>query len=178
MRHGFSVQKMTITAMFAVIAILTSLISIPMPGGVPLTLQTFGLALIGYVLGPAGIWSVLVWLFLGLVGLPVFAGFQGGLQVLAGFTGGFILGFPFMSLLCGIGSKRHSVLSAFILGLAGLSVPHLLGILHYCGLTGLSFASSALVMSVPYLVKDVLSVGLAMSLGRMLRRRIAPLTLL
>ena len=115
-----------------------------------------------------------------LAGVPEMerAGRAQGLQVLAGFTGGFILGFPFMTLLCGIGSKRHSVLSALILGLAGLSVPHLLGILHYCGLTGLSFASSALVMSVPYLVKDVLSVGLAMSLGRMLRRRIAPLTLL
>ena len=175
MHQRFSAQKLTLTALFTVVAIITSQLSIPMPGGVPPTLQTFGIALIGYVLGPSGIWSVLIWILLGIIGLPVFSNFQGGFQVLAGFTGGFIIGFPFMTLFCGLGSRSRRLPAALALGLLGLSIPHLLGILHYSLLTGLSFLPAALVMSVPYLAKDIISVGLAMSLGRVLRRRLTPL---
>ena len=142
MKKKFSVQQLTLTGMFSAIAVITSLFSLPMPNGVAVTLQTFGMALIGYVLGPSGIWSVLVWILLGLVGLPVFSGFQGGIGVLAGFTGGFIIGFPFMTVLCGLGSRARHPLPALALGLAGLCITHLCGILQYMNLAELDFFAS------------------------------------
>ena len=82
MNQKFSATQLALTGMFAAVATITSLISIPMPSGVALTLQTFGMAFIGYILGTSGIWAVLVWILLGAVGLPVFSGFRGGLEVL------------------------------------------------------------------------------------------------
>jgi biotin transport system substrate-specific component len=172
MKKNIQVKDLTLTGMFAAIAVITSLISIPLPNGVALTLQTFGMAFIGYVLGPGGIWSTLIWILLGLVGLPVFAGFRGGFEVLFGFTGGFIIGFPFMTLLCGLGQKNSRPLSSLTLGMCGLAVVHLLGILQYMYLTGLSFPAAALVMSVPYLLKDIASVAAAYAVGYAVRRRL------
>ena len=90
----------------AVMAVLSQ-ISIPLPTGVPVTLQTFAVALCGYVLGVGmGGSALAVYLALGAVGLPVFAGFSGGVGSFLGVTGGFLWGFFLMSLLCGLGLCR------------------------------------------------------------------------
>lgn len=172
MNRKFSAKRLALTGMFAAVAVITSLLSIPMPNGVAITLQTFGMAFIGYVLGPSGVWAVIVWMLLGLIGLPVFAGFRGGIEVIVGYTGGFIIGFPFMTGLCGLGSRTGKTVPAIILGLAGLLIVHLFGILHYMRLAGLDFWAAALVMSIPYLIKDVISVIVAYITGRAVRRRL------
>ena len=172
MKKKFSVQQLTLTGMFAAIAVITSLFSLPMPNGVALTLQTFGMAFIGYVLGPSGIWAVLVWILLGLVGLPVFSGFRGGVGVLTGFTGGFIIGFPFMTVLCGLGSRTSHPAPALFLGLAGLSIVHLFGIIQYMFLANLDFYAAALIMSIPYLLKDIASVAAAFAIGMAVKKRL------
>lgn len=172
MKQNFSAKQLALIGMFAAVAVVTSLISVPMPSGVAITLQTFGMALIGYLLGPAGVWSVFIWVLLGAVGLPVFSGMRGGFEVLAGPTGGFILGFPFMVLLCGLSRRQPVFPLAVLSGLLGLLVLHLFGILHYARLNSLNFWASALVMSIPYLFKDVASVIAACLVAKTLRRRL------
>lgn len=172
MNQKFSTKQLALTGMFAAVAVITSLISVPMPSGVAITLQTFGIALIGYVLGPFGIWSVLAWILMGAIGLPVFSGFRGGFEVLIGPTGGFIIGFPFMALLCGLSTRQSHLPLAVLSGLIGLLIPHLFGIIHYAHLNGLSFGASALVMSIPYLFKDVVSVAAACIVGKSIRKRL------
>ena len=72
-------KTIVLTGMMAAILAVLSQISIPLPSGVPITMQTFAVALAGFTLG---IWqgsaSVLIYLLLGLIGVPVFAGFSGG----------------------------------------------------------------------------------------------------
>ena len=115
-------------AVFAALLAVLSQIAIPMPWGIPFTLQTFAVALCGYVLGPA--WApvaVGVYLALGAVGLPVFSGFAGGAASLLNVTGGFLWGFLPMALLCGLGSRRGK-LPALLLGpLRPYGVPRLGG---------------------------------------------------
>ena len=66
-------------AMFTAVVAVLSQIAIPMPSGVPVTLQTLAVALCGYVLGSKkGAVSLLVYALLGAVGAPVFANFKGG----------------------------------------------------------------------------------------------------
>ena len=85
-------------AVFAVIMAICSWISIP--AAVPFTLQTFGVFIAVGVLGrKRGSLSVLVFILLGAIGIPVFANFSGGIGVLAGPTGGYIIGFLFSALL-------------------------------------------------------------------------------
>ena len=145
--------------MTAVVCVL-SILEIPMPSGVPITLQTFALALCGYLLGwKLGFTASLLYVVLGAVGVPVFSGMSGGVGVLTGFTGGFIWGFPVLGLLAGVGAQRKRLVPAVALGLAGLAVVHLLGSLQYSLLSGNGYGASFLLVSAPYLIKDILSVA-------------------
>lgn len=159
--------------MFAAILAVLSQIAIPMPTGMPVTLQTFAVALTGAVLGgKLAIASTAVFILLGAAGVPVFAQFSGGFGILVGPTGGFIWGFLFMALLCGIGSSMKKKLSGLAVGLAGLVICHIFGAAQYALVAGIGFGKSVLLVSVPYLVKDIISVVLAFSLGTLVRGRL------
>lgn len=83
-------------AIMTAITAVFSQISIPMPLGVPMTMQTFAVTLAGVILGAKnGAVSMAVYLLLGAVGVPVFSGMRGGIGVLAGPTGGFLWGYLF-----------------------------------------------------------------------------------
>ena len=91
-------RDMIYIAMFAIIIAICSWISVP--ATVPFTLQTFGVFVtVGVLGGKRGSLSVLVYLLLGVIGVPVFAGFSGGLGVLLGSTGGYIIGLLFSALI-------------------------------------------------------------------------------
>ena len=109
-------------AIGAALIVICSWISIPT--AVPFTLQTFSvftvLSLLG---GRRGTLSILVYILMGAVGIPVFSGFKGGVGVLLGNTGGYILGFLLTGLIFILferffGTKAVPVIVALILGLA------------------------------------------------------------
>lgn len=93
-----SIRSLCQIALFAAIIAVCSQIQIPMT--VPFTMQTFAvfsaLAILG---GKNGTISILIYIALGAVGIPVFAGFSGGIGVLFGTTGGYIIGFLFTGLI-------------------------------------------------------------------------------
>ena len=79
-KHSFSVVDLCYIAMFTTLIAVLAQVSIPLPGGVPLTLQTFAVPLAGLILGAKrGTVSALLYVLLGAVGVPVFANFTGGL---------------------------------------------------------------------------------------------------
>lgn len=155
------IRIVMVAACTAITASLSQ-ISIPLPSGVPITLQTFAIALCGYLLGmKMGLLSTGLYIAMGAIGLPVFAGFSGSIYSLVGMTGGFIWGFLLLALLCGMGMQTGSKIPAVLLGLVGLLCCHLLGVLQFSLVTARPFADSALLVSLPYMVKDVVSVVLA-----------------
>ena len=155
-------QKMVVTGVMAALLIVLSQISIPLPTGIPVTLQTLAVALCGYVLGPGlGTLSVGVYLALGAVGLPVFAGFSGGLGSFVGMTGGYLWAFLPMAFLCGLGARRGGKAWALLLGALGLAVCHLCGAFQFAAVMSLSPWQAFLTASAPYLIKDALSLVLA-----------------
>ena len=91
----FRTLDLVYIALFAVLMAVCAWISTPKtPISVPFTLQTFAMfAALTTLGGRRGLWAVVVYLLMGLVGLPVFTGFQGGPGVLLGTTGGYIIGF-------------------------------------------------------------------------------------
>ena len=163
--------------MSAVLSVI-SLISIPLPSGIPLTFQTFAVALCGYLLGiRCGLISLLVYLALGTVGLPVFSHAQGGLQVLIGGpTGGFLFGFIPLVLFCGISVyftwKRNGSLFRPLFGIIGLLLCHLCGIAQYASITETPFHIAFCAVSLPFLFKDVLLVIGAYIVSVSLKKRI------
>ena len=112
---------MVYVALFAVLMAVCSWISIP--AAVPFTMQTFGVFLAVAVLGgKRGTLAILVYLLLGAVGAPVFAGFSGGISALVGSTGGYIIGFLFLALVMWLmerllGKKTWVLAVSMVLGL-------------------------------------------------------------
>lgn len=94
-------------AMFTAIIAVCAQISIPLGVIVPFTLQTLGVFVAAAMLGlKRGTVSIVVYILLGLVGVPVFAGFSGGVSVLFGPTGGYIVGFIFTAVAVGLMTDR------------------------------------------------------------------------
>lgn len=160
-------------SVFAAVIAVLSLISIPLPLGVPVTLQIFSVSLTGYFLGPKkGVAATSVYLAVGLIGLPVFSGFRGGFQVLLGPTGGFLLGFIFLALFTGIASKYENKVKAFLVGFTGLALCHILGTVQYSFYSLLSFYNAFLIASAPYLIKDILLLYLALFVSGKIKKKL------
>jgi biotin transport system substrate-specific component len=88
-----TLRCMVLASLMAALIAVGAYVSIP-AGPVPIALQNMFVLFAGLLLGPAwGAASVLLYLFLGAVGLPVFAGGGGGLAHIAGPTGGYLLGY-------------------------------------------------------------------------------------
>lgn len=164
-------RKMTAAALLcAVIAVLAQ-ITIPLPGGVPITLQTFAIALCGCCLGwKWGLVTVGIYLLLGGCGLPVFSSFGGGVGWLLGPTGGFLWGFLPLAFCCGLRIKNQW--TALGVSLIGLAACHLPGVIQFSVVTGNSLWQAFLIASLPYLLKDVVSVWLARWLSKRLPHRL------
>lgn len=120
-KTGWSALDLAHIALFAVLIAVCSWIAVP--SAVPFTLQTFAVFLaVGLLGGKRGTVSVLVYLLLGAVGIPVFAGFGAGIGVLLGPTGGYLLGFLISALTywlitASFGKKLPTRICAMVLGL-------------------------------------------------------------
>ena len=157
--------RIVMAGVFAAIIAVLTLITIPTPWGVPFTLQTFIIALCGYIcVAKWGTVSVAVYVAVGLVGAPVFAGFKGGFGVLMGPTGGYIIGFITMVFLCGLNSEKLYMRAVF--SLLGLLSCHLLGSLWFAFVTSTSILEAFAIASLPFLLKDVISVVCAFVIAK------------
>lgn len=167
-------------AMIAVCSAVMAVCSwISIPAAIPFTLQTFGVFLtIGLLGGRNGNLSVLVYLLLGAVGLPVFAGFSGGIGVLFGATGGYIIGFQFSALVMwlmeAVFGRSYKVLILSMI--VGLLVCYAFGTAWFMvvytrdtGSVGILTALSWCVF--PFIIPDAIKIALA----AVLTRRIRPL---
>ena len=163
-------------AVFAVIMAICSWISIP--AAVPFTLQTFGVFIaVGVLGGKRGSLSVLVFILLGAIGIPVFANFSGGIGVLAGPTGGYIIGFLFSALLMWAMEKlpgKKSVMQIVSM-IAGLIVCYAFGtvwfVIVYGRMNGpIGFTAAVASCVVPFIIPDIIKIALAYVLSRKLRK--------
>ncbi len=148
-------------------------ISLPV-GEVPFTLQTFAVALVGGLYGvKRGTAAVAVYLLMGLIGIPVFAGFKAGVPALMGATGGYILGFLFAALLPAIVKNipiknRWGRMGMFYIAMIlGLAVCYAFGtawflLVYNRGAADPMGVSAALMLCVvPYIVPDLVKSALA-----------------
>lgn len=173
-QKSYKTRDTVYIGMFTAVLAVLSQISIPLPSGVPITLQTFGVALCGAVLGwKLATLSVLVYVFAGAIGVPVFSGMQGGAAILFGTTGGFIWGFVIMAALCGLAMKVKSKILGGIIGIIGLVITHLFGIIGFSLITNTNFMQAFVLVSLPYLIKDILSVIGGLCVATIIRKYLA-----
>ena len=158
-------------ALFGGLLCVLSPVAIPVPvSPVPLTLATFTVYLVGMLLGAKqGVLSVLVYLLLGMVGLPVFSGFSGGIGVLLGPTGGYLIGYLPCAWIVGGMTGKKTGQKRFFKNVAAMTlgtvVCYLFGTAWFLAVMRGSYTigQALLVCVVPYLVFDsvkILAAGL------------------
>lgn len=165
-------RHLTRVGLFCALIAVCSLLQVPFDP--PFTLQTFAVFLCAGVLGGKwGLVAVGCYLVLGAAGLPVFAGFRGGVGHLIGTTGGFLLGFLPAVAMTGFLPKK---LPLFLRMLCGLAVLYLCGTAWYCLLyapaTGIGGIAAAVLRYVlPFLPFDLAKLFLAAKLTPRLEKR-------
>lgn len=164
-------------------SVFTAMISIcswiSIPASIPFTLQTMGVfTTVGLLGGKRGTLTVLTYILLGAIGIPVFAGLTGGVSVLLGTTGGYIIGFLLSALLMwGIETimGRNQIVLAFSM-VAGLIVCYVFGtawfMLIYTQHSGVIGLSTVLGLCViPFIIPDLIKIGVALFLANRLKKR-------
>lgn len=160
---------MVLCSLLAALTAVCAWLSIPV-ADIAFTMQTFAIFLtLGILGGKWGTVSILIYLLMGAVGLPVFSGFRGGIGTLLGVTGGYIWGF----LLSGLVYWALERFGKPIAMAAGLLLCYVCGsawFLVYAG-SGMGLAAVILKCVVPYLIPDGVKLGLALTLSRQIGKR-------
>lgn len=169
-----STQDICSIAIMTAITAVMAQISIPMPMGVPMTMQTFAVTLAGIILGAKrGAVSMVIYVLLGALGVPVLAGFSGGFQHLAGPTGGFLLSFPIMAYLIGIGAGKRKQKGMFLLFLIlGTAANYAVGVLMFCILMKASVWTGITACVLPFIPTAIIKAAVASILGLKLQVRL------
>ena len=172
--------SLTLCGLFAAIMAVCSIITVPLGfTPVPINLGTLGVFLAGGILGRKyGTISIAVYVILGAVGIPIFAGFKGGLGVLAGPTGGYIIGYILAAFVVGLivdfflkddfGIGKQYLICVIAM-VAGLFVCYLLGTIWFIVSTGTGVWASLVACVFPFLPGDALKIVAAPLLVRRLR---------
>ena len=170
MNKKLSIREITQMAIFTAIIAVCAQIAIPLPGGVPMTLQTWAVSLAGIVLGAKnGSLAVLVYVLLGIAGVPVFANFAGGLGIVAGPTGGFILTFPLMALIAGIGNRKKSLVWLFMALVAGTVINFAAGMFYFSFVTSVSLQAAFTTAVLPFIPSAILRIALLPAVAKSVR---------
>lgn len=167
-------RMMIVTALFAAIIGIMAQLTIPLPL-VPITGQTLAIGLAATILGAKyGTLTVLVYLGLGAVGIPVFAQMSGGLGSLFGPTGGYLFGFLPTAFIIGFYLEKtsYTLLQAVIANILGMFVALTFGTVWLMIVANLSWKAAFMGGFLPFLVVGIIKAVLAAWIGITVRNRL------
>ena len=174
--HYPRTRMLTLAALFACLLSIFSLVSIPIAGQVPLTLQVFAVLLSTMILGPkVGTLANSIYLLLGAFGLPVFAGMTSGIPVLFGPNGGYLFGFVIGTFVGGLAcakrsnSKKKDMLSLVLAAILVLTVIYSLGVSWLAVELHLGMRDAILLGAVPFAPLDALKAAFAIQVALQVR---------
>lgn len=173
MTKGNTYQYVLAAIGAAIISILAQ-VTIPLPL-VPITGQTLAIGLVVTILGlRLGVLSVIVYILIGAVGMPVFSGMTGGLGIVVGPTGGYIIGFLPSAILMGLYMKKFSVTipHAIVANLIGMVVTLAFGTAWLKIIADLTWTAAFMGGVAPFVIVGVIKAVLAAWFGVVVRRRL------
>lgn len=179
-KRPFTVLDLTQIALLAAIVCVLGPLAVPLPfSEVPVSLGILGIFLALVVGGfKNGTISIIIYILLGLVGVPVFANFTGGFAKLAGPTGGYIIGYIPMAVIAGLFiylSKRKIVFT--IIGLLlGLAVCYAFGSAWLGISTNMGFVKALAVGVLPYIPFDLAKLAIALAVGIPVQKAVSKFT--
>ena len=162
---------MVFTALFAAVLCAVAPFSIKI-GPIPLSFATLVIYLAAGTLSwKYGVVSVVLYVMLGAIGLPVFSGFEGGFHKIAGVSGGFIIGYIPLALVTGLSVEyfRKKRL-AFVLGMVfGTALLYTCGVAWFMFQMRFSLAAALMACVTPFLIGDSIKIIIAAIVAPQLR---------
>ena len=170
MKRKNLIMTLTLSALFCTLICIGSFIRIPMPNMMPVTLQTFFVLLTALVLPfKASILTILTYIVLGLIGLPIFSG-GGGLGYVLMPNFGFIVGFLLATVIIGAITEKlkyRNFWQCIVISLLGIAVIYIIGILYFAFITNVynnnDYSAIWFIQTVflPFLPKEIICIILA-----------------
>lgn len=169
-------KTMALIALMAAVTCILGPLSLAIPiSPVPISFTNLAVYFTIYVLGTKkGTISYLIYLLLGLVGLPVFSGFSGGAGKLFGPTGGYLIGFIFMALICGIFIEKWpaKLYLHFVGMILGTAVCYLFGTIWLAFQANMDFSAALAAGVIPFIPGDLVKIIIALLAGPIIRKQL------
>ena len=163
-----STYELVLCALCAAVTCILAPLSVPLAGEVPISLATFAVLLSGILLGAKlGALSQVVYVLLGSVGVPVFAGWTAGIGITLGVTGGYIIGYIPMAFIAGLlyhrfgrnesGARKYAVM--FVSMILATAALYTLGTAWFMAQTKMTLAASLAACVIPFLPGDLIKIA-------------------
>ncbi len=186
-RKHLSVKQISFIGVFTAITAILAQISVPLPfTPVPVSLGILAVYITGILLTPKlAFFSQIVYLALGLAGIPIFSGFRGGISVFAGPTGGFLMAYPFMVVLVSfwfayynyimkntkpVALWRTAVWAFLVLMLAQI-ICYVFGALWIAFIMGINLHEASIIGIYPFVIPDILKIAFCVAFVLPIRKR-------
>jgi biotin transport system substrate-specific component len=173
-RNPLHIASMTKIALCVAVLCACSYLVIPLPfTPIVLTLHTIIINLIGLILKPKEVaYTILTYILMGLIGLPVFAGGTSGPGKLFGPTGGFYFGFLFAAVVISLlkGKEINFIRYALLTICVGIPIQHLFAVLFMSFYNDFHIDTAILTVSLPFLLGDIIKAIIASILARTLNK--------
>ncbi len=166
-----NIREITMVGLGAALMVVFTHLSIPVPP-VPLTLQLFGVVLLGILFNrKIATLSVLTFVLIGAIGVPVFAGFKGGLSSIVGPTGGYLYAFVISVFVVATFAQKNKMLHMFIGAYLALAISYVVGTIQLKFVLGMDWtaAITAGTGAGVFLIKDLILVGVAVVVGQKIK---------
>ena len=171
MERKSQIYQFACCALMAALMCIFGPMSVPI-GPVPVSLTNLVIYFTVYLIGMKGATvSYLIYMLLGIVGLPVFSGYQGGLAKVAGPTGGYLVGFILMALICGFVMEKSNVnIPITVVGMiVGTLVAYAFGTVWFVQLMDVTYSYALTVCVFPFIPIVLAKIGIATVLGKVVR---------
>ena len=153
------IKDITLIAIFASLLSIISPIAFPI-GTVPITFSIFLIYIIGALFSPVKAFlTILVYIFLGIIGVPVFSGYSSGVGVLIGPTGGFITGYILCAVIIGLLLKINKSKAMYVISMIlGTVACYMIGILQYSFVMNTNIMEALIICIVPFIIFDIIKI--------------------
>lgn len=166
-----STYELVLCALCTAVMCVIAPVSIPLAAGIPISLATFVVMLSGILFGgKTSALSLITYVLLGSIGLPVFSGWKGGIGITLGITGGYIIGYIFMAFTAGFlydrfgrnasGFRKYAVM--FVAMVLSTAVLYTFGTAWFIAQTGMTLAGALAACVIPFLPGDLFKIAAVM----------------
>lgn len=179
-KQSVKLRMMILAALFAALIGVLAQITIPLPL-VPITGQTLAIGLAATILGARlGTISVLLYIMVGAVGIPVYAEMKAGISVLFGPTGGYLIGFIPSAFFIGwfLEKTSYRFTNAMIANSIGMLITLFIGTYWLKLSADLSWVAAFTGGFTPFIIVGLIKAGLASWIGILVRQRLISARLL